>query len=201
MRNYDCMNATFEKQYPTLGCCGLDCGLCPRYYIEGRSRCPGCCGPEFFTKHPGCSHITCCVKKNHLEICAECDEFPCSKFDHWFGDEAYDSFVTHKKAESNLYYIKKHGVQKFIEQQKLRIELLQEMLHEFNDGRSRSFYCIATALLSIQDLKKSLDTARNEIKKLHVKNNDIKLKASILRWIIQDIADNTNIDLKLRKPK
>jgi len=37
-------------------------------------RCPGCCGPEFFNKHPSCSFITCCVKRNDLEVCAECDE-------------------------------------------------------------------------------------------------------------------------------
>jgi hypothetical protein len=33
------------KKYPTIGVCGLDCGLCPRYYTIGPSRCPGCAGP------------------------------------------------------------------------------------------------------------------------------------------------------------
>ena len=51
------------KKYPTIGVCGLDCGLCPRYYTIGPSRCPGCAGPDFFNKHPSCSFITCCVKK------------------------------------------------------------------------------------------------------------------------------------------
>jgi hypothetical protein len=58
------------KAYPTLGCCGLDCGLCSRYYTVGTSRCPGCCGPEFFDKMPSCAYITCCVKKKGLEVCA-----------------------------------------------------------------------------------------------------------------------------------
>jgi hypothetical protein len=26
--------------HPTIGCCGIDCGLCPRYYTDGPSRCP-----------------------------------------------------------------------------------------------------------------------------------------------------------------
>jgi hypothetical protein len=38
------------KIYPTIGACGLDCGLCTRYYTVGPSRCPGCCGPDSFTK-------------------------------------------------------------------------------------------------------------------------------------------------------
>ena len=188
------------KKYPTLGCCGLDCGLCPRYYIKGRSRCPGCCGPDFFNKHPGCGHITCCVKKKSLEVCGECDDFPCSKFDLWFGNEAGDSFVTHKKTEPNLYFIKKHGVKKFIEQQKERIKLLEEMLEGFNEGRSRSFYCIAATLLSIDDIKKLIDLAKKEVKTLGVRKDDVKSKAKILRETIQDVADEKGVDLKLRKP-
>ena len=188
------------KKYPTLGCCGLDCGLCPRYYTEGSSRCPGCCGPDFFNKHPSCGHITCCVKKKNLEVCAECNDFPCQKFDSWFGNEAYDSFVTHKKTEPNLYFIKKHGVEKFIEQQKERIKFLKDMLEEFNEGRSRSFYCIAAALLSVDDVKNSLESAKKEVKTLGLRKDDIKSKAKILKKAIQDVADRKGIDLKLRKP-
>ena len=184
------------KKYPTLGCCGLDCGLCPRYYIKGVSKCPGCCGPDFFNKHPGCGHITCCVKKKSLEVCGECDDFPCSKFDLWFGNEAGDSFVTHKKTEPNLYFIKKHGVKK----QKERIKLLEEMLEGFNEGRSRSFYCIAATLLSIDDIKKLIDLAKKEVKTLGVRKDDVKSKAKILRETIQDVADEKGVDLKLRKP-
>jgi hypothetical protein len=188
------------KKYPTLGCCGLDCGLCPRYYTEGSSRCPGCCGPDFSDKHPGCGHITCCVKKKNLEACAECNDFPCQKFDSWFGNEAYDSFVTHKKAEPNLDFIRKHGVEKFIEQQKERIKFLKDMLEGFNEGRSRSFYCIAAALLSVDDVGKSIGSAKREVKTLDVRKDDVKSKAKILRKIIQDVADKKGIDLKLRKP-
>ena len=188
------------KKYPTLGCCGLDCGLCPRYYTEGSSRCPGCCGPDFFNKHPSCGHITCCVKKKNLEVCAECNDFPCQKFDSWFGSEAYDSFVTHKKTEPNLDFIRKHGVEKFIEQQKERIKFLKDMLEGFNEGRSRSFYCVAAALHSVDDVKNSLESAKKEVKTLGLRKDDIKSKAKILKKAIQDVADRKGIDLKLRKP-
>ena len=143
------------KRHPTLGCCGLDCGLCPRYYTAGSSRCPGCWGPNFFNKHPSCSFITCCVKKNDLEVCAECDEFPCPKFKSE-GVNAVDSFVTHKKTVWNLNFIKENGMSKFIEQQERRIELLEIMLKQFDEGRSKSVYCIAATLLPITDLESAL---------------------------------------------
>ena len=195
------MNDKPIKKYPTIGCCGIDCGLCPRYYTEGPSRCPGCCGSDFFNKHPTCGIITCCVKKKSLEVCGECEDFPCPKFNPWFGNNAYDSFVTHKKCEENLNSIKENGIEIFIKQQKKRAQLLEEMLKKFNDGRSKSFYCIATALLPINVLQDSIESTEKKIKTIGIKGNDFKNKAKILKTLIQEAADKANIDLKLRKPK
>jgi hypothetical protein len=108
------MNNKTLKKYPTLGCCGLDCGLCPRYYTVGSSRCPGCCGPDFYSKNPGCGFITCCVKKNNLEVCGECYDYPCQRFNDWLKNNAYDSFLTHKKIGTNQDFIKKHSLEVFI---------------------------------------------------------------------------------------
>ncbi len=120
------------KTFPTIGCCGIDCGLCPRYHTAGSSRCPGCAGPDFFEKHPSCGYVTCCVKKKELEVCAQCDEFPCSKFESWLDNvEGYDSFATHQKHSSKLEFIRTHGLERFLEQQTKRIGLLQTMLDEF----------------------------------------------------------------------
>jgi len=190
------------KKHPTLGCCGLDCGLCPRYYTVGSSRCPGCCGPNFFNKHPSCAYITCCVKKRKLEVCAQCDEFPCSKFDSWLvGGVEYDSFVTHKKAHLNMIFIRKYGIKKFIEQQSLRIRLLETMLKDYNDARSKSFYCIATTLLPIKDLKISLDESEQKIRVHKIKTDDLKTKSKILKEYLNNFATKEGIELKLRKKK
>jgi len=40
------------KKFETIGCCGIDCGLCPRFHTTGTSACPGCGGLEFKEKHP-----------------------------------------------------------------------------------------------------------------------------------------------------
>lgn len=188
------------KKYPTIGCCGLDCGLCPRYYTVGPSRCPGCCGPDFFNKHPSCSYITCCAKRKNLEVCAECEEFPCQKFESWLvtGGE-YDSFVTHRKAYPNMIFIRKHGVDKFAEEQRKRIRLLERMLGNFDDGRSKSFYCIAAALLPIEHLEKSLNETEQKIKADKITPEGTKTASRILRGFLNDFASREGIELKLRK--
>jgi len=190
------------KTYPTIGCCGLDCGLCPRFYTVGHSRCPGCAGPDFFNKHPSCSFITCCVKKKNLEVCAECSEFPCSKFK---SDEEYQqlqessSYPSCKKVISNLNFIKKHGIEKFIKQQRNRIKLLETMIENFDDGRSRSFFCKAATLLDLTSLTSSLDKATQKIKTDKIKQNDVKKKAQILKEIINEIAFKEGVELVKKK--
>lgn len=172
------------RKYPTIGVCGLDCGLCPRYYTQGTSRCPGCGGPDFSTKRPSCSFITCCIKKKGHEVCAECSEFPCSKFKT---DEEYQelkessSYPSSKVVMLNLDFIKAHGVKKFIEQQEKRIELLERMIDNFDDGRSRSFFCKAACLQDLTSLESALNKAVRRIKKDRIKRADTKIRARILR--------------------
>jgi hypothetical protein len=179
------------KKYPTIGVCGLDCGLCPRYYTVGSSRCPGCGGPDFFNKHPSCSFITCCVKKKNLEVCAECSDFPCVKFkspEEYFQVKESSSYPSCKKILPNLYFIKEQGIDKFIEQQNKRIRLLKMMISKFDDGRSRSFFCRAALFHDITALENSIEKATKLIKSEKINMTDAKSKAKILRTIIDEIS-------------
>lgn len=185
------------KKIPTLGCCGLDCGLCPRFYTEGPSRCPGCCGDDFFNKHPSCSFITCCVKKNNLEVCAECNSFPCAKFEKETGET--DSFITHRVVLHNQNFIKKYGIAKFIEQQNIRMSLLKTMLEYYNDGNCKSLFCLAAALLSVESLNKTLIKAEQELKEHSISMDDLKSKAKIIKVILDQFANEENVELRLRK--
>lgn len=190
------------KKYPTIAVCGLDCGLCPRYYTAGTSRCPGCGGPNFLNKHPSCSFITCCVKKKNLEVCALCSEFPCSKFK---SDKEYkevkesSSYPSYKKVMGNLNFIKKNGIEKFMEHQKKRIKLLETMIKNFDDGRSRSFFCKAVIFLDLSRLTSSLDEAGQKIKIEKIKPDDIKIKAKILKNILNENLLKDGIDLVKKK--
>jgi len=190
------------KTYPTIGVCGLDCGLCPRYYTRGISRCPGCGGLGFSDKHPSCSFITCCVKKKGLEVCGQCPEFPCSKFK---SEEEYrqvalsSSYPPSRNVLSNLRFIKEKGIKEFARGQEKRIGLLETMIESYDDGRSRSFFCRAAALLDPKALKSSLDEAKKAIGTGGGGAVDTVDKTKILRGILAEAALREGIELTAKK--
>jgi hypothetical protein len=138
------------KKYNTIGCCGIDCGLCPRFHTKGGSVCPGCGGLNLKEKHPSCGFLTCCVIKKGFEVCSDCPDYPCKRFDS--ERQGYDSFVTHRKIFTNLDLIKDKEIGFFINQQKIRMDILTGFLSNYDDGRSKSFFCISCALLPIDKL-------------------------------------------------
>jgi hypothetical protein len=190
------MKIQLNKKFPSIACCGIDCGLCPTYYSEGTSKCPGCGGLDFSKKHPSCSILTCCIKKNGYETCADCNQYPCEKLKSW--DKA-DSFVTHKVCLQNLYEIKKNGMKKYIEQQTERMKSLKILLSSFNEGRSKSFFCIATTLLPIDGLTNIIEEAKQKIQEENISLEDAKSKSRIIKEMLNQYAKNENIELKLRK--
>ena len=110
-----------------------------------------------------------------------------------------DSFVTKQKSLSNLDLVREGGLEKFISQQGQRIRLLEAMLVEFNEGRSKSFYCLAAALLPTADLEASLGEAEQEIRNNSTGPDDAKARASILRRFLNSHAGERGIELRLRK--
>ena len=178
------------KKYETIGCCGIDCGLCPRFHTKGDSACPGCGGLNFNDKHPSCGFLTCCVIKNGLEVCSDCKDYPCKRFDK--EKEEFDSFVTHRKVFVNLDYIKNNGIKQFFENQRTRTDILNDLLINFDDGRSKNFYCLACALLPLERLTEG----HKQLLKMD-ESLDVKQRCNLLRIYLQSIADSLSIALKL----
>jgi len=185
------------KKYPIVGACGLNCGLCPRYYTEGTSRCPGCCGPGFCQKMPGCGFITCCVKQKGLEICAECVDFAgCERVARLLDSANYqNSFLSHRPIAANFAFIQKNGIEEFARLEIEKLEFLKYLLNTYNEGRSKSFYCTSCQLIPLDKLKEALADAEIKI----TEDTGIKEKAKIVRAAISNVADTLQIDLKLRK--
>jgi hypothetical protein len=179
----------------SAGCCGLYCGLCPRYQSTAKSRCPGC---KILSLTISCKIYNCCVKKSGFVTCAQCTDFPCDKYENFFD---WDSFISRKVCLPNIERIKGVGLNKWLGEQSKRRQTLENLLTNYNEGRSCSFYCIATALMPFELVKKAIDEAT----KMSADNKmaaDIKAKAKIMRATIQDFASKAGIDLKLRrKPK
>lgn len=178
------------KKHESIGCCGIDCGLCPRFHAKGPSACPGCGGSNFREKHPACGFLSCCALKHGLEVCAECPEYPCKRFDA--EKHGYDSFVTHRNIFPNHNLIRANSLDTFLEKQKIRMDILVDLLKQHDDGRSKSYFCMGFALLPLDTLlalNKSIQEAP-----LHP---DLKIRNRHVRKLFSDSAESLNIKLSL----
>lgn len=183
-----------QINYPEIGVCGLSCRLCPMYNTETESRCLGCKSQNRMAV--GCPFITCAVKKKGIEFCWECTENKtCKKWKkHRETGKKYDSFKCYQRLEEDILFIQNKGVNEFEEIQKKREHVLKEMLKEFNEGRSKSYYCIAVTVLEIEELKKALAQAKKDSYGLEMRG-----KSKVLHSILDDIAEKKGYCLKLRK--
>jgi len=144
----------------------------------------------------GCPFITCAVKNKGVEFCWQCKENEtCEKWrKHRESSKRVDSFICYQKLEDNITFIQKNGVHEFEKIQKKREDLLKEMLHEFNEGRSKSYYCIAATALEIEELEEALTKAKKDSIGLEIKG-----KSKVLHSILDKIAERKNYYLKLRR--
>lgn len=139
-------------------------------------------------KHPACGFVTCCVRTHDLEACGLCAEFPCGRFARETGET--DSFITHRKVMSNSREIAGNGVEHFISGLEERMAVLDTFLRDYDDGRSKSFYCLACTLLSMEKLKSAIDGIPSD--------GGRKEMAKELRKRLEAIAENEKVELKLR---
>ena len=184
------MENDYIRKYPLFSACGLNCGLCPRFYTAGSSKCPGCAGEGFLTVHPQCGVLSCCKRKG-LEYCFECDEFPCKKYD---GADSADSFITHKNQFTDIAKAKQTGLETYKIELDRKVKALQELLANYDDGRRKSFFCTAVNLLELQDVCDVMEQVGAIKAELPIKE-----KAKTAVSIFEEMAARRCISLKLRK--
>jgi len=131
------------------------------------------------------------VKNRNIEVCSECAEFPYAKFkkpEFYAAVKESSSYPSYKKVLPNLYSVKEHGIGKFLERQNERMRLLERMLREFDDGRSKSFYCRVANHHDIAGLTRSMKVADKAVKAAKIKVGDLKSKSKILKAAIEENA-------------
>ena len=183
-----------QIKYPAIGICGLSCRLCPSFHTEGQSKCGGC--KSAYRMGAGCPFITCAIKKKDVEFCWECVESEtCEKWQrHRAYGQEHDTFTSYQKLEDNINTIQSVGIASFAETQRIRAELLTEMLESFNEGRSKRYYCIAATVLEIAELETALTQAKMDPNRI-----DLKSASRILHSILDEIATSKHYSLKLRR--
>jgi hypothetical protein len=182
----------YKRKNSSFSLCGLNCCLCPRFNTQGVSQCPGCGGKDFFLKHPSCTIITCSKKNGNIEYCFNCAQFPCKKY---LNPGNKDSFITYKNVNQNLNNAK-NDFENYLSDLNKKYEYLIDLIDNYNDGRSKNFYCLAINLLPLNEIRDLMIFIEKNIKN---KNIDIKEKAKMAVSLFRSKALELNIELILRK--
>ena len=146
---------------------------------------------------PGCGFITCCVKKKGLETCAQCvDSDGCERVAKLLSSaRCQDSFLSHRPIEANFSFIREHGIEEFAHLEMEKQEFLRHLLANYDEGRSKSFYCASCQLVPLDRLRRAFKDAEAEL----TWDTDVKEKAKALRAAISRTAESLGIELRLRK--
>lgn len=180
--------------HPEIGICGLSCRLCPRFHTAGPSRCDGCKGENRMAA--GCPFITCAVKPRGIEFCWDCgDAGSCERWaKHRAAGRVHDSFTCYAALEANISKVARDGFESFNAEQILRGSLLDEMLTRFDEGRSKSYYCIAATLLDPSGLRSAIDKASDACGSC-----DMRERAKALHSLLDEAAVRRSVRLALRR--
>jgi hypothetical protein len=183
-----------DSKYIEIGVCGLSCRLCPAYNSQTESRCGGCKSPERI--RVGCPFLNCAVKKKGLDFCWQCKQSTtCEKWKyHRDASKIGDSFKCYQTLETDIEFILQKGIEEFEKQQKDRELILKAMLNEFNDGHSKSYFCIVASIFTLDELRQTLTIARTNSSSLQQKE-----KAKAIHSTIEKVASQKGYLLKLRK--
>lgn len=181
----------YRREYPLFSLCGLNCGLCPRYQTNAASKCPGCGGTDFHLKHPTCAVVTCNQKHDLVEYCFQCSVYPCEKYAN---PSQKDSFITYLNVIKDFEKACSEGLDQYKHELNEKVDILESLLANFNDGRRKNYYCLAVNLLPLKDLSDVMEEVNHLSADLEMKD---KIDQVVL--LLKAKADSRNIILQLRK--
>nr|WP_022788472.1 DUF3795 domain-containing protein [Anaerotruncus sp. G3(2012)] len=177
----------FERKNQLFSLCGLNCGLCPM--LLG-NHCGGC-----GNGNQSCKIAKCSLEHDAVVYCFECGLYPCEKYQNI---DEYDSFITHRRRKADLEKAQRIGIEQYNHEQKEKVQMLNHLLANFNDGRRKNFFCVAVNLLELPELREifSQIKANQEHSALSAKK-----RCSFVAGLFQTVAAQKEIELKLRKKK
>ncbi len=169
------------------GYCGLYCGLCVKFQSRAKSRCPGCRVAE---SSAYCSIYNCATKKKAVDSCATCGELPsCKIFQR-------REVLTWPTVKVNLDSVAGIGLEAWLEDEKQKRVVVEELLENYNDGRSMTFFCKSVSRIPLGLVRDAIRQVEVATRAGDLDKRDIKGKAGTIRSILQEIADSHGISLK-----
>lgn len=179
----------FDRKNLLFSLCGLNCGLC---LMHLDNYCPGCGGGD---GNQSCKIARCSLQHDKVEYCFQCEDFPCERYNDI---DEYDSFITHQNQTNDLRKAAELGIDIYNMEQLEKIEILKYILLNYNDGRRKTFFCVAVNLLDLQEIKQIITLIANTT---DIESYTPKEKAAYVAELFRNMAEQKSIELKLHKKK
>ncbi|PKM61907.1 MAG: hypothetical protein CVU97_06600, partial [Firmicutes bacterium HGW-Firmicutes-21] len=88
------------------------------------------------------------------------------------------------------------GIDRYKKELDEKVEFLEHLISHYNDGKRKSFYCIAVNLLELSDLKEINEYIQENISEKPLSQKE---KIQMIESLFMEKAKDKNIDLQLRK--
>ncbi|HOZ12871.1 MAG TPA: DUF3795 domain-containing protein [Thermotogota bacterium] len=181
-----------SRAEPDYALCGLNCCLCPRFHTDGPSRCPGCGGPGFEDKHPSCAVMGYGIRHGRIEYCFRCPEYPCARYK---APSERDSFVSYVKVLPHFREAQE-DLDQYLKELKEKFNYLKLLIDKYNDGKSKTFYCVVVNNMDYRDLCTVMEEIRfNE----ELNGMEGKLRAKEATRLLKQRAEERGVVCILRK--
>lgn len=177
----------FKRKNLSFSLCGLNCSLCP---MKVGGYCPGCGGGE---GNQSCGIAKCSIEHDNVQYCFLCSEYPCTKYEEI---DRYDSFITHRHQLGDMKKAQTEGIENYTRQQERKSKILKQLLQDYNDGRRKTFYCLAVNLLPLSEIEKVMENLKNFN---GLNDLDVKEKAEKVTDDLKRIGREKGILLKMNK--
>lgn len=93
---------------------------------------------------------------------------------------------------------RKIGMDAYNAQQREKGAILRQLLASYNDGRRKTFFCVAINLLDLQDIK---DVMEQTTRIADIDKQGLKEKSAFVAGLFQEKAREKGLELKLRRKK
>lgn len=131
--------------------------------------------------------------QGYTRVSLSVKKIPCDKYMKF---AKYDSFITHQHYHQDLMKAKDGGIDTYNQEQLEKIDILKIFLEKYNDGRKKSFYCLAVNLLELEELKSLIKQIETNSKLSALTKKE---QAKYVFDLFQDLAKQHSLILKLNK--
>ena len=129
------------------------------------------------------------------EYCCDCPRYPCEKYAHF---DEFDSFSTHQGRRADMARAQAMGIAAYNREQEEKIQILDALLSQCNDGRRKTLFCVAVNLLEVTELQEAMEAIHTAA---GFQDWPLKERAAYAVGILQEIAHRRNLSLKLHRKK